>query len=92
MDRKPQLRIWGKGMQTWQEVPTEPEVAITLGILDLIAALKTGRQPELSAAKALRATEMIFATYESSRRARRINLPFQPQVFPIPTISEIVPS
>jgi UDP-N-acetylglucosamine 3-dehydrogenase len=44
-------------------------------ILDLVDALKTGREPELSARKALQATELIFATYESSRRRARVNLP-----------------
>jgi predicted dehydrogenase len=44
-------------------------------ILDLVDALKTGREPEISARKALQATEIIFATYESSRRRGRIDLP-----------------
>ncbi len=46
-----------------------------LGILDLIDALKTGREPELSGHRALQATELIFATYESSRRRARVDLP-----------------
>ncbi len=92
MTRKPPLRIWGKGMPAWQPVPTEPAVAVTQGILDMIDALKSGRQPELSGAKALRATEMIFATYESSRQARRIDLPLQSQLFPAPTIIGSAPS
>jgi UDP-N-acetylglucosamine 3-dehydrogenase len=45
------------------------------GVLDLIDALKTGREPELSGYRALRATELIFATYESSRRRGRVDLP-----------------
>jgi len=44
-------------------------------IADLVDALKTGHEPELSARKALQATELIFATYESSRRRERIDLP-----------------
>ncbi|NLE43843.1 MAG: gfo/Idh/MocA family oxidoreductase, partial [Chloroflexi bacterium] len=44
-------------------------------ILDVIDALKTGREPELSARRALRATELIFATYESSRSRCRVELP-----------------
>jgi len=47
----------------------------SLAVLDLIDALKTGREPELSARKALQATELIFASYESSRRRARIDLP-----------------
>jgi predicted dehydrogenase len=48
---------------------------ITAGVLDLVDALKTGREPVLSARKALQATEVIFATYESSRRQGRVDLP-----------------
>jgi UDP-N-acetylglucosamine 3-dehydrogenase len=44
-------------------------------VLDLVDALKTGREPELSGRKALQATELIFATYESSRRRGRVDLP-----------------
>ena len=75
MTRKPQVRYWGKGMAGWQDVPTEEVEAVTLGILDLIEALKTDREPELSARKALRANELIFATYEFSRRRGRVELP-----------------
>jgi UDP-N-acetylglucosamine 3-dehydrogenase len=46
-------------------------------VLDLVDALKTGREPELSGRRALRTTEVIFATYESSRRRARIDLPLQ---------------
>jgi hypothetical protein len=41
----------------------------------VIDALQTGREPELSARKALNATEIIFACYESSRRRGRVDLP-----------------
>ncbi|MGC9348215.1 MAG: alpha/beta fold hydrolase [Anaerolineae bacterium] len=46
-------------------------------ILDLIDALKEGRGPELAGWKALQATELIFATYESSRRRGRVDLPLE---------------
>lgn len=51
--------------------------AISAGILDLVDALQTGREPMLSARKALQSTEVIFATYESSRRRGRIDLPLE---------------
>ena len=44
---------------------------------DLISSLEEGRESELSLEKALRATEIIFAIYESSRRRARIDLPLQ---------------
>jgi predicted dehydrogenase len=53
------------------------------GIADAIDALVTGREPELSARRALNATELIFAIYESSRRRARIDLPLTIQDNPI---------
>ncbi len=52
-------------------------------VLDLIDALKTGREPELSGRKALQATELIFATWESSRRRARVDLPLQIEDSPL---------
>jgi len=52
-------------------------------VLDLIDALKTGREPELSGRRALQATELIFATYESSRRRARIDLPLDIEDSPL---------
>ncbi len=78
------LRIWGKGDAGWRTVPVNLDEGESLGdvvgrgVLDLIDALKTGREPELSARRALRATELIFATYESGRRGGRITLPLEP--------------
>jgi hypothetical protein len=46
-----------------------------LSVLDLIDAVKNDREPDLIGWKALQATELIFATYESSRRRAKINLP-----------------
>jgi hypothetical protein len=48
-----------------------------LSVLDLLDCLETGREPELSSRKALRVTELIFATYESSRRRGRVTLPLE---------------
>ncbi len=79
----PPLRMWGKGQIAWQDVEV-PDIEssdlgdpIRLGVLDLIDALKIGREPELSARRALQATELIFATYESSRRRGRVDLPLE---------------
>ena len=73
------LRWWGKGTSEWETVPLEEGLHgltyVQRAILDLIGALKTGREPELSARKALQATELIFATYESARRRGRVELP-----------------
>ncbi|MEM7032037.1 MAG: Gfo/Idh/MocA family oxidoreductase, partial [Chloroflexota bacterium] len=73
------VRMWGKGQSDWTPVPVEEGLhgldAVGTGVHDLVDALKTGRKPELSGDKALRATEMIYATYESSRRRARVDLP-----------------
>ena len=44
---------------------------------DAIDCLGNGREPVLSSRKALQATELIFATYESARRRARVTLPLQ---------------
>jgi len=75
------LRVKGKGDADWVNMPeTENlhgEECVKRGIADVVDALLTGRRPELSAYNAMRATELIFATYESSRSHRRIDLPLQ---------------
>jgi UDP-N-acetylglucosamine 3-dehydrogenase len=74
------VRLLGGTTSGWQEVPLDAapagtDGAIGAGIADLITCLATGEEPELSSHKAIRATELIFATYESSRRRGRIDLP-----------------
>ena len=44
-------------------------------LADVVACLESGREPELAARKTLQSTEVIFATYESSRRRGRVDLP-----------------
>ncbi len=74
------LRMWGKGQSGWTTIDTGGEGIhgdqnVKRGVLDLIDALKSGREPELAGRRALQATELIFATYESSRRRGRVDLP-----------------
>lgn len=75
------LRLLRAGA-AWQDF-VEEEIAgvvppggdTVLSVLDLLACLESGAEPRLSARKALQATELIFATYESSRRRGRVLLP-----------------
>lgn len=65
----------------WQDVEVNDGIHganhVVAAVLDLVDALKTGREPELSGRKALQATELIFATYESSRKRGRVDLPLE---------------
>jgi len=53
------------------------EAATARGIADLVQCLSTGAEPFLRSECALRATELVFATYESSRSRGRVDLPLQ---------------
>ena len=57
-------------------------------IFDLVDALQAGREPVLAARKALQATELIFATYESSRKRQRVDLPLQIEDSPLKSMLE----
>jgi UDP-N-acetylglucosamine 3-dehydrogenase len=81
------LRVWGQGHAGWQEIPLEEGLHgadyVARAVLDLVEALKQGREPELAARKALQTTELIFATYESSRRRGRVELPLDVEDSPL---------
>jgi len=88
----PSLRVMHEGASDW-EVPdlkgvVPPGGDTTLSVLDLIDCLKTGREPVLSGRKALQATELIFSTYESSRRRARIYLPLEIEDSPLISMLE----
>jgi len=56
------------------------DIAIPRAAEDLIKALDDrSYTPLLNAANALRTSEVIFATFESSRSRGRVDLPLQPQ-------------
>lgn len=48
---------------------------IERAIADVIESLETGTEPELAGRGALRATELVFASWESTRRRGRVDLP-----------------
>lgn len=83
----PLLRVQRHG-SSWETIDTGQETLHgpgyhERGIADAISALHAGREPELSARRALNATEIIFAIYESSRRRARIDLPLTIQDNPL---------
>ncbi|GAC1436713.1 MAG: Gfo/Idh/MocA family oxidoreductase [Chloroflexota bacterium] len=76
----PYLRVRRAGSASWEAIDTGEETLhgpgyIDRAIADSIDALRQRREPELSARRALNATEIIFAIYESSRRRGRVDLP-----------------
>jgi predicted dehydrogenase len=78
----PWLRVRRAGERDWKIVDTGENIhddkAIYRAIADLLTCLDTGATPQLASEHALRATEIIFATHESSRRRARVDLPLPP--------------
>ncbi len=76
----PPLRIRAKGDADWRILPTSESihggVAIDRACADLVKALdEPGYRPLLTVDHAIQHTEVIFATFESSRRRGRVDLP-----------------
>ena len=67
--------------ETWADV-------VCAAIQGNVDALLAGREPELSARKALQATELIFATWESSRARGRVDLPLEIEDSPLLSMIE----
>jgi UDP-N-acetylglucosamine 3-dehydrogenase len=78
----PWLRIRRAGQRDWEIIDTGENIhddkAIYRAIADMLTCLDTGAVPQLASERALRATEIIFATHESSRRRARVDLPLPP--------------
>jgi len=70
---RPRLRRFGGKEDELPALPTLQDAPV-LSVLDLLDCLDTGREPELSSRKALATTELVFATYGSSRRCGRVTL------------------
>jgi predicted dehydrogenase len=77
----PWLRLRRHGQPAWEIVDTGESIhddqAIYRGIADMLACLDTGAVPQLASERALRGTEIIFATHESARRRGRVDLPLR---------------
>jgi len=79
---QPWLRIRRDTQPGWESIDTgetiHDEKAFPRVAADIVDCLDTGRSPLLSAEHALRATEIIFATYASAQRRARVDLPLPP--------------
>ena len=87
------LRMCGKGQSDWKVIDVGEGLhgtglgdQVAMGVLDLVEALKYGREPELSGQRVIKATELIFAAYESSRRRARVDLPLDIDDSPMHTM------
>lgn len=72
--------------QGWQSVDLSGVPSgdsTTMSVLDAVSCLRSGEEPRLSSRKAAAATELIFATYESSRSRSRVELPLQIEDSPL---------
>ena len=61
----------------WSPPEFDDVDAMALAVADNLDCLESGEEPELSYQKALRASEVIFAIFESSRSRARIRLPLR---------------
>ena len=79
-DRGPHLHVNGIPVAVpgcLHDTPDQNWAGITGVIKNVTDCLATGAEPELAAARALRATEVIFAIYKSARDGGRIDLPLK---------------
>ena len=84
-DPRPLLRIKRKGSAKWENIDTKgegmhgrsdvPGAYHNRSIAEAVECLANGTEPENGAKNALKATEIIFACWESSRRRGMVKLP-----------------
>ena len=83
----PTLRMMNAETGGWEDLKNDDGLhgadAFTAAVLDAVDSLVEGREPELAGARALQATELIFATYHSSRLGKRIDLPLSEEDLPL---------
>jgi predicted dehydrogenase len=87
----PDLRIKRDGDGDWEEVEVEDEEwtdPVWDAIADVVDALGSESASELDAHRALKGTEIIFATYESSRKRGRVDLPLEIEDNPLEAMVE----
>jgi len=79
LNDEPWMRYCRVGSDKWQTVETGENIhddkAIYRAIDHSLQCLESGEVSQFDSERALRATEIIFATHESSRRRARVDLP-----------------
>jgi predicted dehydrogenase len=85
LETEPHLRVRAKGQSAWHVEKTtgnlhgvEGNEHIKAVIKDVTDGLSKRKEPELSVKRALRATEVIYAWYESALKRQAVELPLKP--------------
>ncbi len=83
LNNEPWLRVMKfGGTGEWEAIDTgeniHEDVAVHRAVAEFIECFENGKQSMLDSDNALRATEIIFATHESSKRRARVDLPLEP--------------
>ncbi|MFB6074931.1 MAG: Gfo/Idh/MocA family protein [Haloarculaceae archaeon] len=86
-DEQTRIRVDGGTWETMVE-GVEDTAAVSPAIDHVIECLREGVEPELSARRALSVTEIIYATWESSRRRGRVDLPLTVEDNPLEAMVE----
>jgi predicted dehydrogenase len=84
----PDLRVYRSGDVDPETRDFEDSLLIAEAIQEVVASLADDRESALSASKALAATEVLFAVYESVRRRSRVNLPLRTADHPLESMVE----
>jgi predicted dehydrogenase len=84
------LRYRGVGTDGWETAPQRHQGAsdVELAIEHVVQSLDRDVEPELSARRALAATEVLFGIYESSRRRGRVEFPLTVEDNPLEAMVE----
>ena len=86
-DDGPDIRV-RRGDGTRESLDIDGGPAIHRAVEHVVASLDAGVEPDLSAARALKSTEIIFAVWESARRRGRIDLPLDIEDNPLEAMVE----
>ena len=84
----PMLKYWSTGSPDWVAVDCGKENLhgpgyIERAIIDVTECLRTGRVSELCAENEMKAMDIVFGCYESSRRRGRVDFPMKIEDSPI---------
>ena len=76
-DSDADVRYRNTDTEGWETVTVEEENSFQLAIEHVCECMESGEQPIISADRALKATEILFAAWESARRRGRVDLPLK---------------